>query len=640
MEEAITSLFADTEFILLESGMRLLNEYLINLNLENKERDKRAVMIKILAKKKITSTILDDSAISALIKEINDFYNKKEKPSLPASNQVKSFKNLIYEENVLPETDLLKNNYIFSSAIIYVDSVKDIKNISNSVYRQFKINEDHSHHIFSGAVDKPKIFENHYNMVRHFLLQNPKFKTKFQENSEGIEISTLDCLLGYTEKICVLGVLTLNEESVLQLQDPTRIVKIDVKECEWGKGYFTQGCVVLAQGYYNNEIFKVKLILHPTYNWLNLTFKEKFENDFFGAITKAFKSKDNINEGVSVKSNFQKNKINEITGNNNSKNNNISQKPEENFLLSFLNKDLCHSKYLFPKTLENMIHNNLDYFSKGNYNSSTAEKIFNSTNDHLTEEFLIVISNPDLTNQNVLNAIDKIISGYNNSSSSSIPFMIIFIGNFTPENSFNSFKSYATIFDNLANIIIKNSHIAKNSYIVFIPGPDEFSLFSGYPKHPIIETVINPLKKKLPNIINATNPCRFSLFGKELVVFRDNLNKKLSRNAVNRAKDIMENKENYITTVLSQGNLSPVDLNVTSQIWHLSQSMNILPAPDILILADVVEDFNMMNNSGKNTNENCKKTVVVNPGNFTKDYSFDIIFPLKGLVEPCKINLS
>lgn len=639
MEEAINSLFADTEFILLESGLRLLNEYLMNLNLEDKERDKRAVMIKILAKKKVTSTILDDIAMSALIKEINEFYNKKQKPVIPVSNQVRSFKNLVYEENVVPETDLLKNNYIYSSSIIYVDSIKDIKNISNNVYRQFKINEEntnHVHHIFSGAIDKPKIFENHYNMVRHFLIQNPKFKTKFQENSDGIEISTLDCLLGYTEKICVLGVLTLNEEGVLQLQDPTRIVKIDVKECEWGKGYFTQGCVVLAQGYYNNEIFKVKLILHPTYNWLNLTFKEKFENDFFGAITKAFKSKEIIENPHNIHNtkNSQQNSL-QIS---NLVQSNTSNKPEENFLLNFLNKDLSQSKYLFPKKLENMIHNNLDYFSKGNYNSSTAEKIFSSTNDYLTEEFFIVISNPDLTNQNVLNAIEKIISGYNNSSSSLIPFMIIFIGNFVPENSFNSFKSYGTIFENLANIIIKNSNLAKNSYIVFIPGPDEFSLFSGFPKHPIIETVINPLKKKLPNIINATNPCRFSVFGKELVVFRDNLNKKLSRNAVNRAKDITENKDNYINTVLSQGSLSPVDLNVTSQIWHLSQSMGILPVPDILILADLVEDFNMLN-SGKNQNENCKKTIVVNPGNFTKDYSFDIIFPLKGSVEPCKISL-
>ncbi len=207
--------------------------------------------------------------------------------------------------------------------------------------------------------------------------------------------------------------------------------------------------------------------------------------------------------------------------------------------------------------------------------------------------------------------------------------MIVFIGNFVPESSYNSFKCYSNIFESLANVIVKSSHIAKNSYIVFIPGPEDFSLFSGFPKHPIIDTVINPLKKKLPNIINATNPCRLSVFGKEFVFFRENLNKKLSRNSVVKCRDISKNKEYYVHTVLAQGSLAPVDLTVSPLIWHHAQAMTILPLPQYLVLADVVEDFYMTNNT----------TTVVNPGNFTKDFSFCVIFPLKNLVEPCKINI-
>ena len=119
------------------------------------------------------------------------------------------------------------------------------------------------------------------------------------------------------------------------------------------------------------------------------------------------------------------------------------------------------------------------------------------------------------------------------------------------------------------------------------------------------------------------------MFGKEVVIFRDNLNKKLSRNSLQYI-DISKNKDYYVHTILAQGNLSPLDLSVTSQIWHLSQAMSILPPPDFLILADLIEDFS---SDPKN------KVTVINPGNFTKDFSFYVVFPAKNVVEPCKINI-
>ena len=201
--------------------------------------------------------------------------------------------------------------------------------------------------------------------------------------------------------------------------------------------------------------------------------------------------------------------------------------------------------------------------------------------------------------------------------------------NFIHEKSFNSFKTYSTNFDSLANVINKNSSIIKNTLIVLIPGPDDISLFSGFPKFPIIDTIISPLKKKIPNLISATNPARFTIFGKELVIFRDNLNKKLSKNSIVKCTDMTKNTESYIHTILCQGNLSPLDLNATSRIWNLNHSMFIMPLPDFLILADVVMEFS----------EKSSDTYIINPGNFTKDFSFSIIYPIKNEVDSCKINL-
>ena len=157
------------------------------------------------------------------------------------------------------------------------------------------------------------------------------------------------------------------------------------------------------------------------------------------------------------------------------------------------------------------------------------------------------------------------------------------------------------------------------------------------------------MKEKIPNIINATNPCRFSIFGKEVVIYRDDLHKKLSRNSINDIENIdnNNNEENnqsefFVETVLRQGSLSPLPLNISPRIWHLAHKMIILPLPDILILGDITEKFRKyynydnfnqsQNNNNININseenQNDRKILVVNPGDFSKDTLFASINPL------------
>lgn len=608
-DEYFNKIFSD--YVLLDSTLIILNEYIKQLRLDPKEKIKRIIMIKELAKKKLKTTVIDDITISALIKETNDFYNQKKKQEKTIN---KSFKDLIYEEQVGKDQEIIKHNYIFNTSIIYVDAFKDLQEIyhNNAILKNLKIGDCFNsasihNHIFSNAIDKSKLFWNHFNLMKYFVLQNSNFKTKFQTNKEGIEITTLDSLLGNSEEVFVLGMLLINEERRIQLQDLFKIINLDITETEFGKGYFTEGCIVLVQGYYKDDVLSAKYIMHPPVANNNYSFTEKYENDFFGAITKCFRKE---NEHITP-----------ITINNN------LNRPEENFLLNFLNRDISTCKKLLPKNLENHINVNLENLNNCNYNSKTSEGIFLQTKEYLEEEFFIVISNPDLTNHNILAAIEKIINGYTDSNS--IPFMIVFIGNFVPENSFSSFRAYASCFDNLANIINKNSFILKGSYVVVIPGPDEFSLFSGFPKHPIIETVMGPFKKKVPNTIAASNPCRFSIFGKEIVFFRDNLNKKFARNSIIKSNDLNNNQDNFIHTILTQGNLAPFDLTITPRIWHLDYSISLLPPPDILVLADVIDDFSV----------DFEETTVINPGNFTKNYSFYIVCPLKNTAELSKVNL-
>jgi len=608
-------------FVLLESGSDLLQEYCNSIEEPINEKYKRLLYIKKLAEKNLNSKILDDISLPALIKEINKLLPIKKNRIQQNRN---SFRDILYDEDNIEDQKFILNNFIYNCSIIYVDSIRDFPNASECILKYTKYSEQETKTIFSNPVEKPKIFLNRLQIVKYFLFQNGEFKTKFQKNSEGLEINTLDCLLGNSEDLMVIGMLIVNEEGKLQLQDERKVINISLDETQSGKGFFTPGCIVLAQGVFKNEIFKVKAMIHPTQIENKMNFREIYENDFFGAISKAFKTNNLKNTHCNRKN----------MSNNNLIDPSEKVKSEENYLINFIknNSDLTNLKYFYPKNSENYIHANYENLKKTSSNSnSLVDKIFSATQEFLTDEFLLIISNPDLTNENILTAIDKIIQGYSISScdeNSSVPFMILFIGNFVSENSYNSFKLLTSAFENLANIISKNHSIMKNTYITFIPGPEDFSVFSGFPKFPINNIFVDILKKKLPNVIAATNPCRFSIFGKEFVFFRDNINKNLARNQI-FSSDPEKNREYYIHTILSQGYLAPVDLNTTARIWHRAHSLSITPQPDFLILADIILDFVV--NSGK--------TTVLNPGSFTKDFTFYIVYPIRNVVEPCRVNI-
>lgn len=74
--------------------------------------------------------------------------------------------------------------------------------------------------------------------------------------------------------------------------------------------------------------------------------------------------------------------------------------------------------------------------------------------------------------------------------------MIIFMGNFSNEQSFEKFKLIENAFENLTNILIKNKRLIEKCYFIFMPGPNDFSLFNGFPKHPYMPFLIEKMKKK------------------------------------------------------------------------------------------------------------------------------------------------
>ena len=624
-------------YVLLDTGIEALKAYLSSLKGNENQKYKYLYLLKEIADEIEMGKILDKSQIDKLIQEVinrqkNAKFEKNKKKSIK-EKKIKSFDEVITEPVNTFDDELLKYQYLYNSCIIYIDSVNN------------SLKENQKKNLFSEADEKAFMFQRHFNLIKQFLTKNESNHEQFlaskkRNNNEKI-ITELGSLQGTEENVIVFGMLLKTESRNYQLQDLTTRINIDLSNVKkWGKGYFTPGCCVICWGFFKNNKLFVDEIEHPDFIWNKMTFEEKYEKDYFGAITKAFKN--NRNKGKNTSNNVSKTKGEIYT---------IYNNPGIHFTIrNLLQHDIGDNKIIYPKSLDikNRINQGVQIIKNSFFEKNKISNLFMESKQILKNQFFLILSNVNLADNEVLKSIKLLINSYSKPDIA-LPFMIIFMGNFFKEQSFLNFKLFSSSFTQLEKILLENKRLVDNTYFIFVPGPEDLSLFNGFPKYPFIPTFIEKMKEKIPNIINATNPCRFSMFGKEIVIYRDDLHKKLSRNSINDVEnmDNNNNEENnqselFVETILRQGNLAPLTLNLSPRIWHLSHKMMILPLPDILILGDITEkfkkyydcsNFNQNNkninniNMNEQQNQNEGRILVINPGDFSKDTLFASVNP-------------
>ena len=626
-------------YVLLETGVEALKAYLTSLKGNQNQKYKYIILLKEIADETQNSKILDKFQIDKLIQEVISRQQKKilekKNKNNKKTTKIMSFDEVITEPMNTFDDELLKYQYLYNNSIIYIDS------ISNS------LKETQKRNIFSDAEEKSIMFQKHFNLLKYFLskkeFNHDQFLLSKRRNNNEIIITELGSLQGTEENVVVFGMLIKTESRNYQLQDLVTRINIDLSHVQkWGKGYFTPGCCVICWGYFKNNKLIVDEISHPDFIWNTLTFEEKYEKDYFGAITKAFKNNKNKEKNSSNYNSKTKGETYSIYNN-----------PGIHYTIrNLLQHDIGDNKILYPKTIEikSKINKGVQIIKDSFFEKDKISNLFVETKKILQNQFFLILSNVNLADNEVLKSIRLLVNSYSKSDIA-LPFMIVFMGNFFKEQSFSNFKLFSSSFEQLEKILLENKRLVDNTYFVFVPGPEDLSIFNGFPKYPFIPFLIEKIKEKIPNIINATNPCRFSIFGKEVVICRDDLNKKLSRNSINDTENNDNNNEEnnqsdfFVETILRQGNLAPLPLNISPRIWHLSHKMMILPLPDILILGDITEKFrkyynykktsqsqNNVNVNIQNMNEqesqNEGKLLVINPGDFSKDTLFASINPM------------
>ncbi|XP_043201111.1 DNA polymerase epsilon subunit 2-like [Amphibalanus amphitrite] len=135
---------------------------------------------------------------------------------------------------------------------------------------------------------KAEVFRNRYHLIQQRCLRNELFGGTDASGGGGrrrFRLQPVELLLGSTsrlEDVLVLGMLTQLTEGKFFLEDPTGAVQLDLEHTKFPVGMFSEGCFVLCEGSYDDNIFTCSVMGFPPAEDAE-TFRNHFGNqNMFG----------------------------------------------------------------------------------------------------------------------------------------------------------------------------------------------------------------------------------------------------------------------------------------------------------------------------------------------------------------------
>lgn len=108
---------------------------------------------------------------------------------------------------------------------------------------------------------------------------------------------------------------------------------------------------------------------------------------------------------------------------------------------------------------------------------------------------------------------------------------------------------------------------------------------NGIKSNEVLFLYMVELTKKVKHISFATNPCRIRFYTQEMVIFRDDLLKKMQRHLV-MSPDLSEGSpalvEQLVRSILDQGHLCPLPAYARPIQWELDHAMRLFPLPHLV----------------------------------------------------------
>ncbi|XP_033106348.1 DNA polymerase epsilon subunit 2-like [Anneissia japonica] len=144
--------------------------------------------------------------------------------------------------------------------------------------------------LHGSAKDKANLFSERYTILhqrtsRHNLFTPPVLGSLPEEKSHKFQLKPVEYLLGSSSKlgeIIVLGMITQIKEGKYHLEDPTGAVELDLSKAQFHNGLFTENCFVLAEGWYEDEVFHINAFGFPPAEPSDITRSFFGNTNFFG----------------------------------------------------------------------------------------------------------------------------------------------------------------------------------------------------------------------------------------------------------------------------------------------------------------------------------------------------------------------
>ena len=243
--------------------------------------------------------------------------------------------------------------------------------------------------------------------------------------------------------------------------------------------------------------------------------------------------------------------------------------------------------------------------------------------EEANDAMFVILSDVHLDKALVLEKLRTLFEGY--SQVRPLP-LFVFTGNFTSQaigHGSDSVEQFLGYFNQLADLIADFPDIRDHARFVFVPGPHDPGAGNTVPRPGLPSFFTRALRKKVRHVQFASNPCRIRFYSQEIVIFREDILKKMLRHCLlptNSGPESEESdvSEHLVRTLLDQGHLCPLPLNARPIIWDYDAALRLYPLPDAVILADNSEQYTWRY-------EDC---LAINPGPFSSgDFSFVVYRP-------------
>ncbi|KAG8201544.1 hypothetical protein JTE90_011219 [Oedothorax gibbosus] len=389
----------------------------------------------------------------------------------------------------------------------------------------------------------------HQRTARHRLFAPPAITISSHQDSS-YSLKAVEHLLGSSSResnVIVLGMLTQLKEGQFYLEDPTGVVRLNLSKAVYKGGLFTENCVVLAEGYYEERIFYITAIGFPP------------------------------------------------------------PEPADITLSHFPN--LCPMPYAA-------------------INSHRLSENLKRAEQENSEAMFVFVSDVWLDQLKVMQKLHVLFAGY----SMMPPTAFVLIGNFLSLPIVGSHsKTFEECISNLGTLISEFPTLMEKSQFIFVPGPNDPGLPHILPRPAIPPSFLGDFRKKVPKAIFTSNPCRIQYCSQDIVVFREDIISKMCRNSIYTPWEHEEKVDIpnlFVKTVIANGHLLPLPLNVAPIYWEYDHSLWLYPLPDVVVCADKYDPYTVTSTN----------SIFFNPGSLPRsNFSFKVYFPASKQVEDSEI---